>query len=236
MMNVNDSQTGLKYIGNSYYYTDSVVVVMKGFFRELTRISTIFTIIDLSNNMFVGEIPHETGELISLRGLNLSKNELTGNIPQSLSKLRNLEGLDLSRNQLIGEIPTSLTNLNFLSVLNLSQNHLEGIIPKGQQFDTFGSDSYEGNTMLCGLPLSKSCKKDENGPSKSTSEDKEESGFGWKAVVAGYVCGAILGLLLGFNVFFLEKPQRLVRFFEHMFNVRLRQSHNRTGGIRRRMN
>jgi len=47
------------------------------------------------------------------------------------------------------------------SFLNLSQNHLEGIIPTGQQFDTFGNDSYEGNTMLCGFILSKSCKNDQ---------------------------------------------------------------------------
>ncbi|KAI5433656.1 hypothetical protein KIW84_020796, partial [Lathyrus oleraceus] len=99
MMNVNDSQIGPQYIGNEYYYIDSVVVVMKGFSMELTRILTTFTTIDLSNNMFEGEIPHEIGELISLKGLNLSNNEITGNIPQSLSNLRNLEWLDLSKNQ-----------------------------------------------------------------------------------------------------------------------------------------
>ncbi|MCI37385.1 receptor-like protein kinase, partial [Trifolium medium] len=121
--------------------------------------------------MFEGEIPQLIGDLSSLKGLNLSKNGITSTIPQSLSKLKNLEWLDLSRNQLTGEIPAALTNLNFLSFLNLSQNHLEGIIPAGQQFDTFGNDSYEGNTMLCGLPLSKSCKNDEDRPPHSTSED-----------------------------------------------------------------
>ncbi|XP_058746809.1 receptor-like protein 6 [Vicia villosa] len=236
MMNVSKNKIGLKYMGKHSYYNESVVVAMKGHFMELTRILTALTIIDLSNNMFDGEIPHVIGELISLTGLNLSNNEITGNIPQSLSNLRNLEWLDLSRNQLIGEIPTSLAILTFLSFLNLSQNHLEGIIPKGQQFDTFGNDSYEGNTMLCGLPLSKLCKNDEDQSPNSTSEDKEESGFGWKAVVTGYVCGAVLGMLLGYNVFLFEKPECLIRFFEHMFNVRLKRPRNRAGGIRRRMN
>ncbi|XP_058748320.1 receptor-like protein 7 [Vicia villosa] len=236
MMNVNYSQIGLHYMGMENYYNDSVVVVMKGFFMELTRILTTFTTIDLSNNMFEGEIPHDIGELISLKGLNLSNNEITGNIPQSLSNLRNLEWLDLSRNQLIGEIPIALTNLNFLSFLNLSQNHLEGMIPKGPQFDTFENTSYEGNTMLCGFPLSKSCKNDEDQPPHSTSEDEEESGFGWKAVVTGYACGAISGLLFGYIVFFIEKPVRLVRFFEHMFNIRLKRTRNRAGANRRRVN
>ncbi|XP_024640773.2 receptor-like protein 9DC3 [Medicago truncatula] len=237
MMNVNDNNTGLQYMGDSYYYNDSVVVTVKGFFIELTRILTAFTTIDLSNNMFEGEIPQVIGELNSLKGLNLSNNGITGSIPQSLSHLRNLEWLDLSCNQLTGEIPEALTNLNFLSVLNLSQNHLEGIIPKGQQFNTFENDSFEGNTMLCGFQLSKSCKNEEDLPPHSTSEDEEESGFGWKAVAIGYGCGAISGFLLGYNVFFFTgKPQWLVRIVENMFNIRLKRTNNRYCANRRRMN
>ncbi|CAI8586560.1 unnamed protein product [Vicia faba] len=227
MMNVSYNKIGLQYMGNSDYYNDSVVVIVKGFSMELTRILTTFTTIDLSNNMFEGEIPHVIGELVSLKGLNLSNNEITGNIPRSLSNLRNLEWLDLSRNQLRGEIPIALTNLNFLSFLNLSQNHLEGMVPKGKQFDTFENSSYDGNAMLCGFPLSKSCKNDEDQPPHSTSEDEQESGFGWKSVVTGYACGLLSGLLFGYNVFFIGKPVRLVRFFEHMFNVRLKRTHNR---------
>ena len=227
MMNVNDSQIGLQYMGKSDYYNDSVVVTIKGFSMELTKILTTFTTIDLSNNLFEGEIPQVIGELHSLKGLNLSINGIKGNIPQSLSHLKNLEWLDLSRNQLTGEIPMALTNLNFLSFLNLSENHLEGIIPTGQQFGTFGNDSFEGNTMLCGFPLSKSCKNEEDLPPHSTSEDEEESRFGWKAVAIGYACGAICGLLLGYNVFFFTgKPQWLVRFVEHMFNIRLKRTNN----------
>jgi hypothetical protein len=241
MMNVIDNKTGLQYIGLQYigeanYYNDSVVVTIKGFSIELTRILTTFTTIDLSNNMFEGEIPQVIGELNSLKGLNLSNNGITGNIPQSLSYLRNLEWLDLSRNQLTGEIPMALKILNFLSVLNLSQNHLEGIIPKGQQFDTFGNDSYEGNARLCGVPLSKSCQNDEDQPTHSTSEDEEESGFGWKAVAIGYACGAIFGLLLGYIVFFVGKPRWLLRLVEQMFNMRLKRRNNRSGAERRRMN
>ena len=47
------------------------------------------------------------------------------------------------------------------SVLNLSQNQFEGIIPTGRQRNTLGNDSYAGNPMLCGFPLSKSCNEDE---------------------------------------------------------------------------
>lgn len=236
MMKVNDKKIDLQYMRNGYY-NDSVVVIVKGFFMELTRILTTFTTIDLSNNMFEGEIPQVIGELNSLKGLNLSNNGITGSIPQSLSHLRNLEWLDLSCNQLTGEIPVALTNLNFLSVLNLSQNHLEGIIPKGQQFNTFGNDAYEGNTMLCGFPLSKSCKNEEDLPPHATFEDEEESGFSWKAVAIGYACGAIFGLLLGYNVFFFTgKPEWLARHVEHMFDIRLKRTNNRAIANRKRMN
>ncbi|CAJ2669367.1 unnamed protein product [Trifolium pratense] len=161
---------------------------------------------------------------------------IKGNIPQSLSYLRNLEWLDLSRNKLRGEIPMALTKLNFLSFLNFSQNHLEGIIPNGQQFNTFGNDSYEGNTMLCGFPLSKSCKNDEDRSPYSTSNDDEESGFGWKTVVIGYGCGSVFGMLLGYNVFFNGKPQWLSRLVESIFSIRLKRTNNRAGANRRRIN
>jgi len=141
-------------------------------------------------------------------------------------------------NQLTGEIPEALRNLNFLSVLNLSKNHLEGVIPTGQQFDTFGNDSYEGNTMLCGFPLSKSCKNDEGQPPHSVSEDEDEdeSGFSWKAVAIGYACGTIFGLLLGYIVLFTRKPQRFARLVELIFNTRLKRKNNRASANCRRLN
>ncbi|XLR37313.1 hypothetical protein S83_021973 [Arachis hypogaea] len=71
-------------------YNDSVVVIMKGQARQLARILTTFTTIDMSNNFFEGEIPHVIGGLYSLKGLNLSHNAITGTIPQSMGKLTNL--------------------------------------------------------------------------------------------------------------------------------------------------
>ncbi|XP_027187784.2 receptor-like protein 35 [Cicer arietinum] len=239
MKNLNVTQTGLQYMmGNYKNYNESVVVIMKGFFMNLTRILTSFTTIDLSNNMFEGEIPEVIGELNSLIGLNLSNNGITGTIPKSLGNLINLEWLDLSRNHLTGEIPESLSNLTFLCFLNLSQNQLEGIIPTGKQFDTFGNVSYEGNAMLCGLPLSKSCKNDKYQLPQSTSNDEEETGFGfgWKSVAIGYGCGAVFGVLLGYNVFLTGKPRCLATFIENMFRIRLKRTHYRAGANHRGIN
>ncbi|XP_057723414.1 receptor-like protein 33 [Arachis stenosperma] len=212
MMTLNDSTPEYMITsGNDFdLYNDSVVIIMKGEVIEMSRILTIFTTIDLSNNMFEGEIPHVIGELSSLKGLNLSHNKISGNIPQTLGNLTSLEWLDLSWNQLKGEIPMSLTNLNFLSVLNLSENQLEGVIPTGKQFNTFQNDSYRGNPMLCGFPLSKSCGNDEEQPPSVFAEAKE-SLFGWKSVAVGYACGVVFGMFLGRLFIKTAKPLWLAR-------------------------
>ncbi|XP_027941340.1 receptor-like protein 7 [Vigna unguiculata] len=221
MKNVSDNKkSGSLYMGTHGLYNDSIVVVMKGRHMELERILTAFTTIDLSDNMFEGEIPEVIGELISLRGLNISHNGITGTIPQSLSSLRNLEWLDLSWNQLKGEIPMALSSLNFLAALNLSQNQFEGVIPRGGQFNTFENDSYAGNPMLCGIPLSKPCNEDKKWSPISTV-DHEESGFGWKTVTVGYACGMLFGVILGCHLFFTGKPQWLATLVEVVLNVRL---------------
>ncbi|CAL5392561.1 unnamed protein product [Camellia sinensis] len=144
MTNVDEHELKLKYMGE-YYYQDSVVVMMKGYEIEYSRILTVFSIIDLSSNKFQGEILKSIEKLNSLRGLNLSRNNLTGHIPTSLEKLTNLESLDLSSNEFVGKIPQQLASLTFLEVLNLSDNQLVGRIPQGSQFNTFGNDSYNRN-------------------------------------------------------------------------------------------
>ena len=225
MMNASDNQTGLKYLGNNRSYKDSIVIVMKGRYMELERILTVFTTIDLSNNMFEGEVPKAIGELHSLIGLNLSHNRITGTIPLTLSNLSNLEWLDLSWNQLKGEIPMALTNLNFLAVLNLSQNQFEGMIPIGGQFNTFENDSYVGNPLLCGIPLSKPCNNDK-GREAHPTVDEEELRFGWKCVVVGYSCGMMFGMILGCSVFFAGKPRWLAKLVEAVLNMRLIRTNN----------
>ncbi|MED6115370.1 hypothetical protein PIB30_089773 [Stylosanthes scabra] len=182
-------------------------------------------IFDVSNNKFSGPLPASFFENFQgmkdlsdsahhppgLSYMNSSNIKLNGKIPQTLGNLTSLEWLDLSWNQLNGEIPVSLTNLNFLAVLNLSQNHLEGMIPTGKQFNTFQNDSYMGNPMLCGFPLSKSCKNDDEQPPSSVIHQKEESLFGWKAVAVGYGCGMVFGMILGRLFIKTAKPMWLAR-------------------------
>ncbi|CAI9781390.1 unnamed protein product [Fraxinus pennsylvanica] len=58
----------------------------------------------LHGNQFTGSIPHNIGDLTSLRELKLSRNQLVGMIPPSLANM-NLQLLDLSNNMFMGPIP-----------------------------------------------------------------------------------------------------------------------------------
>ncbi|XP_076911928.1 receptor-like protein Cf-9 [Bidens hawaiensis] len=206
MKNVVTSNTEPKYMqtGNMYY---SITITIKGVDQIFTRLFVEYTIVDLSNNKFEGEIPNIIGNLNSLKALNLSHNSLTGRIPQALGNISEIESLDLSWNKLTGEIPQSLADVTFLEFLNLSQNHLMGHIPQGKQFNTFEGNSFGGNPKLCGFPLPKNCSERLHEPQLEGDGDEDESGFAWKVVMMGYICGILLGFVLGYLMLSTGRPK-----------------------------
>ena len=202
--------------GQSNYYKDTITVVNKGVEMELVKILTIFIAVDFSNNKFYGEIPYSMGNLKGLIVLNLSSNSFMSHIPSSLGNLTALESLDISQNRLFGEIPQQLRSITFLEYLNLSQNQLIGPIPQGGQFRTFQSSSFEGNLGLCGSPLLKKCENDDTPTPKPSDESSFREGFNWKVVVIGYVCGLIIGQVIGHFVI-----SRRPYWFSRTFGVKL---------------
>ncbi|GKU93599.1 hypothetical protein SLEP1_g7178 [Rubroshorea leprosula] len=219
---------------NAYPY--SMTIINKGLKMEYEKIIEIFSTIDLSCNKFEGEIPDVLGRLKGLQLLNLSNNILVGPIPPALGNLKNIETLDLSQNKLTGSIPTQLTQLNFLEVFNISHNHLTGPIPKGQQFDTFDNSSFDGNSGLCGLPLSRKCDNSKaSPPPSSTSKGNEDSGllakFSWKTVALGYGCGFLVGVVIG-NIVFATIREWLMRTYRIRLSRRKGKGSGRLNRIR----
>ncbi|KAL3725675.1 hypothetical protein ACJRO7_030673 [Eucalyptus globulus] len=200
----------------TFHYSMSVIA--KGIQMNYSKIQEYLTLIDLSSNNFSGGIPGTIGRLKELELLNLSNNILTGPLPPFLANLTNLEALDLSQNHLSGEIPQEWTLLTSFAVFNVSYNRLTGPIPQSRQFATFKNNSYEGNSRLCGTPLSRKCGDPKaSPPSSPMSEEDQDSEsameLDWKIVCMEFASGLVIGVVIGNTLITGRRAQSLVNNF-----------------------
>ncbi|QHO40048.1 Receptor-like protein [Arachis hypogaea] len=84
----------------------------------------------LSSNDLVGMIPSCLGSFSqSLQLLDVSGNKLTGNIPQIYEKGNVLQFIDFSSNKLYGQLPRALVNCRMLEFLDVRHNHFNDSFP-----------------------------------------------------------------------------------------------------------
>ncbi|XP_008237198.1 PREDICTED: probable inactive receptor kinase At2g26730 [Prunus mume] len=107
-----------------------------------------------------------------LTHIDLSGNMFRGQISPSLLSLGTLESLQLQDNGFSGPIPW--LNQSTLKIFNVSNNNVNGSIPMTQALQAFGYDSYSGNPGLCGKPSPIACNSSsiDDNPGTADSVDK----------------------------------------------------------------
>lgn len=81
--------------------------------------------LDMSDNLFSGEIPNELFSMTKLQTLALSSNRMTGKLNKKFGRLTNLRHLDLSANGFHGALPKEMGKMKSLEVLYLGEAGLE---------------------------------------------------------------------------------------------------------------
>ncbi|XP_030968093.1 receptor-like protein EIX2 isoform X1 [Quercus lobata] len=87
------------------------------------------THLDLGSNDISGRIPYSLGSLVALQSLHLQNNSISGDIPSSLKKCSNLSLIDIGENLLSGAIPPWIGEMTNLTILRLTSNGFKGHIP-----------------------------------------------------------------------------------------------------------
>lgn len=121
--------------------------------KNLTTLTNL-TVVSLKSNYFSGEIPNGFN---SLELLDLSSNLFNGSLPNNFNG-ENLHYLNLSYNKISGTIPlTFAKHIHENSTIDLSFNNLTGQIPDSVLWMNQKTESFSGNSDLCGKPLKILC-------------------------------------------------------------------------------
>ncbi|XP_059299877.1 probable LRR receptor-like serine/threonine-protein kinase At1g74360 [Lycium ferocissimum] len=115
-------------------------------------------VLDLSENLFFGELPTTISNCKGLVELNLWGNYFSGSIPREIGTVLSLKELCLGSNNFSSDIPDTLSGLSKLIFLDLSRNNFGGEMQEifGQmtqvRFLMLHGNSYIGGIVSSGIP------------------------------------------------------------------------------------
>ncbi|XVE99168.1 hypothetical protein REPUB_Repub03eG0174000 [Reevesia pubescens] len=111
-------------------------------------------VLNLSNNLFSGEIPDCWEKWPSLVAIKFCNNNFSGNIPSSMGSLTSLQSLHIRNNNLVGEVPSSLRNCTELLTVDFGANQLSGEIPPwmGEKLSKLIIISFQTNRFQGPIP------------------------------------------------------------------------------------
>nr|GEW79941.1 probable LRR receptor-like serine/threonine-protein kinase At4g36180 [Tanacetum cinerariifolium] len=85
--------------------------------------------IDLSSNIFSGNIPSNLTGAWNIQFINFSHNSFSGQVPAIIGSFQKLQYLILDSNELYGTLPSAIGNCSSLIQLTADDNLLQGLIP-----------------------------------------------------------------------------------------------------------
>ncbi|XVE70280.1 hypothetical protein DITRI_Ditri10aG0059700 [Diplodiscus trichospermus] len=118
---------GMRNLTNLEYF-DSSGNYLEGDISEVRYLTNLISL-QLFENQFTGQVPHELGEFRKLVNLSLYNNKLTGPLPQKLGSWADFDFIDVSENFLTGPIPPDMCKKGTMKGLLMLQNRLTGEIP-----------------------------------------------------------------------------------------------------------
>lgn len=127
---------------------------LAGEFPEVFTSQKNLSVVSLRSNYFSGSIP---SGFQFVQVLDLSSNLFNGTLSLEFGG-ENLRYLNLSYNKLSGSVPPEFVKkIPVNSTIDLSFNNLTGPIPQSIALLNQKTESFAGNTDLCGKPLKKLC-------------------------------------------------------------------------------
>ncbi|THG06608.1 hypothetical protein TEA_005231 [Camellia sinensis var. sinensis] len=175
--------------------------------------------LDISNNGLQGVLPRSLANCTNLEILNLGHNFIEDAFPFWLENLPQLKIIVLRDNKFQGPIEQPRKRLAFtnLHIIDMSHNEFTGTLPS-KFFESMHSmmmdeeDKSSSHYMRNGYGYYSIAESPTLPSSFSHNFKFKFDGFGWEAVLMGYGCGVLLGLLIG-SYIIRRKEEWLVRIF-----------------------